>query len=150
MRGERGRKENHSWIEGERREVAEWAEIRKQRDIKWKGREVHRTSMARALSPVPVTTETAAHISTSPRESKRPPGENEGREVRSPKSRASSPLMLLFAGTWGIKRRGGRGSQGGAHREQLKEWQRAAVAPIRTLEESQLTGCTTARKIPFI
>lgn len=37
---------------------------------------------AQALSPASVTMETAAHISTSPGESKSSPGENEGREIR--------------------------------------------------------------------
>lgn len=51
-----------------------------------KGREVYHPLMAsteckaRALSAVSVTVETAAHISTSPRESKTPPGD-QGREV---------------------------------------------------------------------
>lgn len=38
-------------------------------------------SRAQALSPVSVTVETAAHISTSPGESKFPLGKNEGRET---------------------------------------------------------------------
>lgn len=45
-------------------------------------------SRAQALSPASVTVETAAHISTSPGESKSPPGEKEGRDIRETKKKA--------------------------------------------------------------
>lgn len=70
-----------------------------------KGKEVYHTLMAltksraQALSPVSVTVETGTDISTSPGESKSPPGENEGREIRKPKKQSISSHVPFFSQT---------------------------------------------------
>lgn len=86
---ERGRHSEAEWDKNEREGVI----------LSEKGRGVYHPLMApaesgaRVLSPASVTVETAAHISTSPGESKSPPGENKGREIRETKKQSiSSPV----------------------------------------------------------
>lgn len=94
---------------------------------------------ARALSPASVTVETAAHISTSPGESKSPPGENEGRETK--KQSISFPVPFCCQmqkweekedeeGLWVLQWMG------------LKAWQRASHSSIAP----KLTAFVTALK----
>lgn len=87
-------------VERGRQKEAEWDKKKKKRErLSEKSRGVDHPLMApaesraRALSPASVTVETAARISTSPGESKSPPGENEAREIRETKEQSiSSPV----------------------------------------------------------
>lgn len=84
-----------------------------------KGREVYHPLMAsteckaQALSAVSVTVETAAHISTSPRESKTPPGD-QGREISKTRKENISSAVRFPCQAQGSKEEeeGGEGCRG--------------------------------------
>lgn len=106
-----------------------------------KGREVYHPLMAsteceaQALSAVSVTVETAAHISTSPRESKTPPGD-QGREVSKTRKENISSAVRFPCQAQGSKEEEEGGGVEGMWRVTMKTCQQAAIHP--SLQNEQL------------
>lgn len=105
-----------------------------------KGREVYHPLMAsteckaQALSAVSVTVETAAHISTSPRESKTPPGD-QGREISKTRKENISSAVRFPCQAQGSKEEeeGGEGCRGWGdvegYNENMSAGSHSSIAP---------------------